>query len=312
MTHSPGGGGLVRLAAWIEQNGPTTAKEAAPPLSIVAGLVGGVQFPKLYDQTIELESWSWPLVKVWVTSYSFWFVAVVFLFTVFTSVWQFRHTRSQRQERTRLEGLLRAAKDEAVSRRAALQDAEQHITFLTAELASALKDLSESYLRRIMKDINLDRDSVRISLYGHDQETQSFVLAGRYSMHPVHTNPNRQRLPDNQGFLSQAWTNGGTCFVELDDFLGDDDYKAKMQEKCTMDGNHIDALRMKSRLYFGKAVSNDRRRTGIVMIESTQAGAFDERQMVESLEGKDEVLNDLIRRNSQASPFMTYQPQRQQ
>lgn len=311
MADSPHSGGvLVKGAAWLETNGPTVMKEVGPYLFGVAGLIGGVQFPKLYESSETLSFWS--AAKLWGTSFSLWSVIVACGIAIFAISLQIKQARRDRDDRVRLTEERDKALGAQLLSRERLDEAEQHIGYLTNELGDALKQLSESYLRRIMRDAGLDHDFVRISLYGHDPETHSFVLAGRYSIHPDHKKANRQKLPDDQGFLCQAWTNGGQCFVELDDFNDEVEYRTQVLGKCNMDENLVDALRMKSRVYCARAVSDLYGRTGIVMIESTQKGSLEAGNLLACLEDKNEVLNDLVRRNTMASPFMTCQPRRQQ
>src|SRR5690606_37587564 len=128
--------------------------------------------------------------------------------------------------------------------RARLADAEEAEYELKATYNQLLTRGAFSILKKHSSFIEGFGDHSRVSLYAH--KDGEFILAGRYTEHPDHCLPNRQRFPADQGCISEAWLNGGESYLELPDPEEDTTaYFDALKSRCNITKKTAQSCRMR-------------------------------------------------------------------
>lgn len=121
-----------------------------------------------------------------------------------------------------------------------------------------------------------------MTVYAHDDSQDRFIPLVRVSNNPEHEKLNRRTYPADQGFLSQAWTNGRSQAWDLTE------HKAK---KAALDAKfseeEYDQLPFKLASCLGLRLTEGKVHVGVIFWESTER---------KSIQGSDETL-DAIERN---------------
>jgi len=111
----------------------------------------------------------------------------------------------------------------------------------------------------------------RITVYTHSDE-QYFTQIGRYSIHPKYKNGGREKYPDDQGAIGEAWLNGETLIKDLPDPISDiEGYVHKLSEGWGISEVVSRNIKMKSRCFVGFEIMDSKNieRVGILLVEST-------------------------------------------
>lgn len=157
-------------------------------------------------------------------------------------------------------------------------------------------------------DFQADRwahSSDRITLYIVDDARRHFVPVGRYSSSPRYGEPGRTQYPLSQGCIGKAWDTGW-CFDNripkppdaLDAAsIKDSEFAEYMLENYRIPKTTVSKLTMKSTLIAGYRIDVDegRESLGIIVVESTDGGRFEEDELKTHLVSQSGYLSHMIR-----------------
>lgn len=150
------------------------------------------------------------------------------------------------------------------------EDAQLH----RSKVSEIHSSLVESWLKGIAKSIDLDTHS-RVSIYYEDDE--SFSILARYSQNPALSKMHKQRFSLNQGVISQSWQHGYWYECEAPLYTTDEGkYNKYMMARYKYTQEEIDAIKMKSCRYFGRAIVDVDDHIGVILFESTKEEHFNE------------------------------------
>ena len=109
----------------------------------------------------------------------------------------------------------------------------------------------------------------RISVYKY--ESNFFIRLGRYSSDPEFIKPGREKYPDNEGCIGEAWRNGN-CYIN--NFPDPENEKSKylkiLKEEWKINKNAACKFRMKSRSYAAFSLERNYEKIAVVVFESTK------------------------------------------
>jgi hypothetical protein len=147
----------------------------------------------------------------------------------------------------------------------------------------------------------------RISVY--TQDSDAFIMLGRYSKNPEYQKPGRAIYPNDEGCIARAWRNGECFIADLPDPTQViDDYLGCLEEDWNIPRDTGQAFKMKSRSLSAFAIEgSDRHRIAVVVFESTRTDVlkFDRiRQAMRQTEGV--RLSDLIEKLRPLKPSPEY------
>lgn len=296
-------GPLSRMGHWVETAGARYLLAVAPYLFGFACLWGGVRFPELVSRsrTLPVEE----AVPIWTSEWTVWLVLVALTIAFWAGRRTVRMDKAMGKRLSALELENQKVRKERDEMRTGRAEAEEQVEELRSRLDQALKEVISLYLRRCMRH-RVFAQTERVSLYAYTDE--HFVLAGRHSEHPDNKNPRRQRFPSRQGCIGSAWY-GDPCFVTLPDPDTETQaYLDVMNLSFGLNANAVSALRMKSRVYYARAIqSHDTTRVGVIVFESTRVDGLDQPYLESIVSRKQPYLADLITRSAMVSPFINMQ-----
>ena len=168
-------------------------------------------------------------------------------------------------------------------------DHDHHIAELTSRIRSLEADmarwskevvsLATGHLSILALDLlqfgSKPRIAERITLYIYDS-SGFFVPVGRYASNPKYDGISRSRYPVDHGCVGMAWC-GGLHFAR--DYPNPDQKPKEYIDRCVKDGMDpriVDAIRMKSRLFYGRKLfgTTKRKGFGVLLVESTHPNRF--------------------------------------
>lgn len=141
-----------------------------------------------------------------------------------------------------------------------------------------MQQLLTSELRRLIDGTSAMAEAERVSIYRHSMHADSFSLAGRYSRNPEYCKEGRDEYPLGADIISNAWMNGEAVSDTLPDPARRRKAYLKTLSKQGIDEATADALTMKSRRLYAKAVGDGdrlRSRLAVVVFESTTPRGLD-------------------------------------
>lgn len=293
---------LVKCAEWLAQNSGFYAQQCSPFIFGAALLWLGFAAPELAEQS--RDEGVLGTIKIWAISAP----VVVSVISFILSFWGARYSASVIQKlRTTADEVksdLNSSRIETAQVRAKLADAEEAELYLKTTYNDLLTRGARSFLKKHVSAIDDFGDHARVSLYAH--KDGEFVLAGRYTEHPEYREPNRQRIPDNQGCVGEAWRNGGECYMELPDpHTQQTNYYETLKESCNIGRRTAGRLRMRSSFYYAKAVNSDTMRAGVIVYESTRSNVLIRHQLGMMASDDEEHLARIIEQARLVNPFMT-------
>lgn len=150
------------------------------------------------------------------------------------------------------------------------------------ELESLLPDilgLSEGLIKDWSEKNNLTH-SDRVTLYGYDTDSQSFIQLARHSSDPQFRTYGRRKYPAVGGVIEKAWRNGEAFESGWPDPIQDSDAYYKRHSDLGIVPIVSQELNMKSRWYYAKKI-NDRigNDSAVLVVESTKPQAYTKGQM---------------------------------
>ncbi|HEV2122962.1 MAG TPA: hypothetical protein VGW38_09330 [Chloroflexota bacterium] len=133
------------------------------------------------------------------------------------------------------------------------------------------EDALSLFLVNVAKRYGLTAEE-RISVYAFDGVDAFYQLA-RHSENTALKHPGRERYPYDQGYLGAAWKGDPVYAAMVPDHSVDPDGYRRHHGELGLPDEVIDDLTMRSRAYFGFAVTDPagNQRVGVVMVESMRA-----------------------------------------
>ena len=176
-----------------------------------------------------------------------------------------------------------------------LQALEDEIDGLYADYNSIFKDQLAIIFHRLSFTAN-----ERISIYKHSND--KFTILGRYSLNHNLNKIRRNFYPEDQGFIKVAWENeDGELYINnLPEFVQGNrtEYFRRVNEVCQIDREIFDEIRMKSRCYYLKAITDEREynRIAVMVIESLNPEGIDLDSVNEVIAEEKERLVSFIKK----------------
>ena len=120
----------------------------------------------------------------------------------------------------------------------------------------------------------------RVSVYLHDGCT-AFRMVARYSKNPEFNKTAREKYPDDEGCIAEAWRNGMSYVANLPDASKDlKAYQDTLLEKFRIPKKTSRSFNMQSRCYGATAFDGKSgNRIAVLVIESTEPSAFTEERI---------------------------------
>lgn len=149
----------------------------------------------------------------------------------------------------------------------------------------------------LSKNIGLT-DTDRISVFKKTKD--SFQTIGRYSLNPNYCEIHRSFIPISEGFIGKALVNG-ECVKILPEVSKkkskkEKHYKEWVMGNCNIANNVLESIRMKSRFYYCKALTNPTgmERTSVIVVESTNAQRFTSDEIAEKLKPEEDKIQAFV------------------
>lgn len=290
------------IAEALELHGATVIQQAAPYLFAACLYWWSIAKPQYQPIPGSAKPW-WGLLHSIFTSYPGWALILSFLLGIWATIQHNRNLTSLKLEASNLQNEVDKLKLSRVGMRAQLDEAEQHAEYLRATFSEAQAKNAMGFLRFHCEGIENFGDHARASLYAHVDG--QFVLAGRFTEHPLYIKPNRQRFPADQGCIGKAWLDGGDFAISLgeDTAKAGEEYLRIISESCNIGESEIHAIRMKSRFYYARAVTHDRIRIGVVVYESVKPDMLDVEVLRKHAIEHETYLRDIINQVCLVNPF---------
>lgn len=148
----------------------------------------------------------------------------------------------------------------------------------------------------LSKNIGL-KDTDRISVYKKSRE--KFVTIGRYSLNPNYSDIRRSSIPTSEGFIGKALVNGECLVVGIEEPYKkkkDSPYNEKIKSCCNITDDVLEAIRMKSRFYYCKALTDQTgmERTSVIVIESTNANRFTREEITAKIRPEEDKIQAFV------------------
>ncbi|WP_394065396.1 hypothetical protein [Alcaligenes sp. WGS1538] len=290
------------IAEAVELHGATVAQQAAPYLFAACLYWWSVADPQAQVATEAPALW-WHPLQVIFTSLPGWALVLSFLLGIWATIAHNRHLAVLKTETAKLQNEVNRLTISRNSMRAQLDEAEEHAEYLRATFSEAQAKNAMGFLRFHCEGIDNFGDHARASLYAHVDG--QFVLAGRFTEHPVYMKPNRQRFPADQGCIGKAWLDGGDFTISFDEDHAQtpNEYLKIVTETCNIRESEIHTIRMKSRFYYARAVTHDRIRIGVVVYESLKSSLLDVEALRQHAIEHEPYLRDIINQACLVNPF---------
>lgn len=155
------------------------------------------------------------------------------------------------------------------------------------KIESVNYDLFQYVLISLYNKLGLDGQD-RISIY--KKEKDRFVIMSRYSINPLYSSINRSHYPISDGFIGLALQNGdGEFFISnLPEYKSGNKakkYYNAILDKCKIDQNILNKLKMKSRTFYCLALTDAMgvERNAIIVFESTAPDKLQKHKILEAL-----------------------------
>ena len=278
-------GRIVRAARWLETRRIDVAQNFSPILLAGYSVWLGWWLTKRHESWEAQADPSW---TYWVSAWTPWVGLVVLAISVYGGLGGALEGRRREQKIAQLQRDNRKG-DVA---RAELEDAQQAVTSLHWEHHETLYQCISDCLAQLMPpDLRTD-DTVRVSLYIHDDNR--FALAGRYTINPKYKSVNRKFFPDKEGVIGKAWAEGGKYQAEFPD--DEEEMYTELRANYRMTKQTASSLSMPSRTYCGFAVSNKNERKGVLLFESTRKGVLALDELERNFETHESYLENLLQR----------------
>ncbi len=144
------------------------------------------------------------------------------------------------------------------------------------ELRGDYVELVNDQLGLVFYKLNLNHQH-RISVYKHESAANQFVILGRYTPNPEHKKQRRRSYPETEGFIMKAWQEGELIVKNLPDPANKGKYYKAVSQISPIAREVVDAIRMKSRCFYGKAVRTKDTMTSVavVIVEGLDADGLD-------------------------------------
>ena len=111
--------------------------------------------------------------------------------------------------------------------------------------------------------------SDRVSIYYKDKENDHFNIVARHSLNGGNAKFGRDKYPSDVGYISQCWSGTSDSFYTILNNIGTQKYYED-HNKVGMEKNDVDAMSMKSKVYYVKNINKKGKTSiGVMVLEST-------------------------------------------
>lgn len=153
--------------------------------------------------------------------------------------------------------------------------AKRHIALQSAYEGNRIDTyrLFSNYLYGIFRQLDLRTDE-RVSLYKLDLE--EYLCIGRFSDNALYQSKPTRLYPAKQGFIASAWQVGTVENADSPDPKTDWPAYVQYHAKYGFSAEQLEALRMRSRSFFGVRLRDDQNNQtiAVLMFESTEPGGL--------------------------------------
>jgi hypothetical protein len=137
----------------------------------------------------------------------------------------------------------------------------------------------------------VDKKTDRITLYIHDPKNNRFVPCGRVSPNPQYQKTGRTEYPDNEGCISEAWSNGW-CYKN---FNRDNKKRVAEHGEMNISENVSKNFNMPSLMYCAMRIEDGSGgQYAVLVVESTKKERFSEAVLKRELMLQNDYLCQLV------------------
>jgi hypothetical protein len=162
--------------------------------------------------------------------------------------------------------------EELGNTKSALNSTQEELQESKSKVIGLHGELVQTWLKGMSKFLNLDSKTRITIYYEHDEE---FYLLERYSKNPTYAKVHRQKFPLNQGVISKAWEHESHIENQCPSSDSYEDYVNYLDINYGYKREKIDDLTMRSCRYYAKAIIDADIHIGVIVLESTAIGFFD-------------------------------------
>jgi len=204
-------------------------------------------------------------------------------------------------EKIELESKLSTSEYKVAELTDSLDENQLELISLRAEHQELLYQASTNYLLHLSNKVSDLQDKERVSLYLFNSD--EFILVGRHSLHPNFLERNRIKFPSGEGCISDAFLNGSVSVSLPENHKEYLDYCVK---HFNMQRNLIKEQRMKSRDFYGEAISDGKRRIGVILFESQKKGILNINELSTVISEHTDFLCALLEQSNSVNSFVLY------
>jgi hypothetical protein len=190
-----------------------------------------------------------------------------------------------------------------------LQKEKTRLEDLNEQKIESISEYAKGYILDISESLEFGEENDtkdRITIYSHDETEEVFAPIERYSRDPVLSKRGRGLYPDDEGCIAKAYRDDEWFIADCPDSdeeafpnpENDQDEYIRRSEQYGLDSNQVDRMRMKSRLYYGRAIRGMRnaKPIAVIIVESTNPSRWSREKLNSVFEERSVSLTEFVSR----------------
>ena len=190
-----------------------------------------------------------------------------------------------------------------------LQAENARLEEINEQTIESISEYAKGYILDISESLKFgeDRDTKdRITIYSHDEEEEVFAPTERYSRDPVLNKRGRGLYQDDEGCIAEAWRNEEWFIADspnsdeeaFPDPTVDRQEYIDRSEDYGLSPEQVKRMRMKSRLYYGRAIRGVRNAEplAVIIVESTDPSRWSREELRTVFEERSVSLTEFVNR----------------